>query len=168
MKKSELKTALSAALSNAETPDPSEVLKRLIDASKEGDAALGAALMRHFSVVGMSLLALSWEMEGRLKRQPRGRPRANEFGDRDCWRAYRGWHVAKLYGNPQMSNLQAMERARELDRLCRIPKYEQAFLTGEASSCAQSLSRGRTKLGMSDTLPDRWKSAHCEAVFSRE
>jgi hypothetical protein len=72
MKKPELKEALSAALSKSETTDPAEVLKLLMDASKQGDAALGAAVRQSFTVIGFSLLAISWEVESKRRRRSRG------------------------------------------------------------------------------------------------
>ena len=166
MRKPEIKATLSAALSQSETANPAEVLDLLIEAMKQNDAALGAAVRQQFSVIGLCLLALSWGVDSRMNRRPRGRPRAGRLGDVDCQRAFSAWEAARLTGKRQMSNLDAIEICRKIDGILKTPKVDQLFCDGGQASMEQSMSRGRTKLEMSNDPNDRWQSAHCEAVFS--
>jgi len=166
VKKPEIKALLSDALSQSETADPGEVFNLLMAASKHSDAALGAAVRRQFSVIGLCLLALSWGVDSRMNRTKRGRPRAVLLKDVDCQRAFSAWGAARLTGKRQMSNLDAIEICRELDDIKKTPKVDQLFCALSQNSMEQSMSRSRTKLEMSNDPNDRWQSAHCEAMFS--
>jgi len=159
MKKPEIKAALSAALSQSEITDPGEVFNLLMAASKHSDAALGAAVRRQFSVIGLCLLALSWEVDSRMNRPKKGRPRAGPLGDLDCQRAFMAWQTVALTGNRQLSNLQAIEVCRSIEGTLKTPNKKCLFRPEGQASLEQSLSRGRTKVGMADGPDDRWKSA---------
>ena len=163
-----LKPQLAALLALSETGDPNEALKLIIAASMQGDAALGAATRKLMPLIGLALLAASWGAARQMNKVPKGRPRSGMFGDRDCWRAYSAWLAIKVAGGIMMSNREAIALCREIDGKLHIREKEQAFssrASAAETSLEQSLSRGRTKLGMDDTAADRWKSAVCEDLF---
>lgn len=159
MKKPEVKAALSAALGRSETTDPAEVLRQLMEASQQDDAALGAAVRRQFSVIGLCLLAISWGVDARMTRRPRGRPSVAPLGDLDCRRAFCAWCAVNLIGNRQMSNLQAIKLCSEIEEIDGTLEAERLFKHADQASLEQSVSRGRTKVGMADGPDDRWQSA---------
>jgi hypothetical protein len=164
----ELKPRLADLLARLETGNPSEALDLIIAASKQGDAALGAATRKLMPLIGLALLAASWGVTRQMNKVPKGRPRSGKLGDRDCWRAYSAWRAVKVAGGITMSNQEAIALCREIDVILQTREEEQAFSSracAAETSLEQSLSRGRTKLGMDDTAVDRWKSAACEDLF---
>lgn len=159
-------TEIMEAIASSETLDSHEIFERLISASKLDDAGLGAEVRKVLPMVALSVLALAKQLDKQDARRPRGRPTGVEFAGRDCWRAYVAWLAVRFFGNPMTSNRDAIALARKLSAALGLAGNEQAFYGVSEESLEQSLSRGRSRLGMVETPDGRWKCEHCEKVLS--
>jgi hypothetical protein len=152
----------------SESTDPRDVCDRLMAAAKSNDSELGAEARKLLPIIGIYLLAQAWALDKSKGQRPRGRPTSTAFGGIDGWRAYEAWRIVKLVKRPAMSNGEAIALHRKISEHLGLPKAEQPFHGGSDESLAQSLSRGRSKLGMSDATLERWKCVYCEKIYSME